>query len=120
MKNHKCKECGKSRPLSDFNGGIHSRCRICDRDRKRKWRAANQAMYALMTSCHGQARRAVERGEIRRPKACERCGQNHRRLLMHHERYTRPTDVTWLDDKCHARRHMESKARRRMPIAATN
>ena len=54
---------------------------------------------------------ARKRGEIVKPKRCERCGKPERRgvryLEGHHEDYSKPLEVVWLCGTCHKKRHVE-------------
>lgn len=47
---------------------------------------------------------------VRQP--CERCGGDEN-IHAHHEDYSKPLDVTWLCNPCHAQRHREINAARR-------
>ena len=49
-------------------------------------------------------RAALNRGEIVRPKACQRCGCPCR-PDGHHTDYSRPLDVEWLCKPCHREEH---------------
>ena len=49
--------------------------------------------------------RAVKRGELVRPSACQMCGRAGVRIVAHHIDYARPLDVTWLCTSCRARQH---------------
>ncbi len=52
--------------------------------------------------------RAIRRGELVRPSACEKCQEPARpeigqrgRITAHHEDYTKPLEVIWLCHECH-------------------
>jgi len=104
---YKCKNCRRWLTADQFNGGLGNRCRGCDKGRKRAWRAANPKRYAMMTKCHGAIRRAIKRGEMKRPTRCAECGGG-KRILGHHPNYKQPLRVVWLCDTCHAERHKEA------------
>lgn len=55
---------------------------------------------------HAQAiaRRAIQRGEITRPEACERC-QATGEVHAHHHDYSKPLDVEFLCRSCHRQEH---------------
>ena len=48
-------------------------------------------------------RQAVKRGEVTKPKKCERCGKFtiQQSLSGHHNDYSKPLDVKWLCKSCH-------------------
>lgn len=59
-------------------------------------------------------RRAVKRGELVKPKRCQRCKKARRgldaptyRLAAHHDNHSRPLAVQWLCPACHSARHAE-------------
>ena len=53
--------------------------------------------------------RAVRAGHIVRPKSCQECGDEDRRLHGHHSDYSRPLDVEWLCPGCHPTRHVRAR-----------
>lgn len=63
----------------------------------------------------GQARakwlvqKSVQRGKIRKPACCQRCGQPFPpgKLQAHHHDYSRPLDVSWYCGPCHKAVHRE-------------
>lgn len=52
-------------------------------------------------------KRALETGKILRPKACECCLIEAKRIEGHHEDYAKPLEVIWLCVKCHKNLHMK-------------
>lgn len=114
-----CKTCGKMTPLSEYppnaksHDGLRSECRPCFRARTRpqrqQWRQKNrerdrsreraidpQKKNAVLT-----VQRAVLRGDLKRPDACERCGRLSSRIEGHHEDYAKPLEIVWLCKPCH-------------------
>ncbi len=53
-------------------------------------------------------RRALDRGELVRPRSCESC-QEAKKLQAHHDDYERPLNVRWLCSKCHTQIHPHPK-----------
>jgi len=53
---------------------------------------------------HGAVHRAIKRGELR-PRPCELCGTTIK-VDSHHEDYSKPLDVRWLCESCHAKEHV--------------
>jgi hypothetical protein len=50
----------------------------------------------------------VSRGNIVRPTVCSECGQE-RKVVGHHDDYTKPLDVRWLCYSCHKIEHNKLK-----------
>ena len=46
---------------------------------------------------------AQRKGLISKPKACQLCRNESKRLEKHHGDYTKPLDVTWLCAECHGK-----------------
>jgi hypothetical protein len=64
------------------------------------------ARVAIRRRAGGAVLRALKHGNLTRPAACERCGEQTT-LNGHHPDYTRLTHVEWLCPTCHAQRHRE-------------
>lgn len=62
--------------------------------------------------------RALKRGRVVKPPACEACGRSHALLHGHHEDYMKPLDVRWLCPRCHKARHVEIEAAAKALVAA--
>lgn len=60
----------------------------------------------LIDTAHQAVTRALLYGELVRPDACSRCSQN-KRLVAHHEDYSKQLEVVWLCYRCHRQRHRE-------------
>lgn len=58
-------------------------------------RARAQYLFAL----------AMQRGDLIRPDACERCGGTERKIHGHHDDYEIPLAVRWLCSLCHVTHH---------------
>ncbi len=46
---------------------------------------------------------AVRDGKLVKPKACQWCGVENKRLEKHHEDYSKPLEVLWLCAACHGK-----------------
>lgn len=55
---------------------------------------------SIKIRCREIAAYALRTRRIRKPEKCEKCG-NPGRLVMHHEDYFKPLEVTWLCTHCH-------------------
>lgn len=111
--------------------GYLARCRECVNAKKREWaknnrekinewkrrwrrssrsgaESASRWYYANKHKALAQRRlhRALARGALVRPSACDRC---HRRgdVHGHHPDYDKPLEVDWLCPKCHRAVHAE-------------
>lgn len=65
--------------------------------RRYRWVSTPEA-----TAAHLQVRYAIRRGEISRPKKCEKCGTRCKPDAAHSD-YGRPLDVRWLCKRCHVK-----------------
>jgi hypothetical protein len=121
----RCTKCGVEKPATtEFfeakrkgsRDGFHSWCRACHNAAHACYQAthpeARRATYARYKATHLEARkaktiarRAVDRGQLIRPDACERCGKPSSQLDKHHEDYSRPLEVKFLCRRCHKAVH---------------
>lgn len=53
---------------------------------------------------YARYKRAIRRGELRRPGTCSKCGASGK-IHGHHPDYSRPLDVVWLCVNCHWAEH---------------
>lgn len=71
---------------------------------KSAWRKRNP----VQTSAHKKVSRALSKGIITKPSACNRCGAKTR-LEAHHADYSKPLAVEWLCPVCHGKtKHKDS------------
>lgn len=79
---------------------------------KRRWATANAERLRPMNRAKCAVRRAVRRGDLVRPPACEACGAIRVAIEAAHSDYSRPLDVRWLCIPCHRRwDHAEPKTK---------
>ena len=69
----------------------------------RRWQAANPARVQIIRRAGDYVRRALKRGALVRPSACENCGQTGVKIEAAHRDYSHPLDVRWLCRPCHRR-----------------
>lgn len=65
-----------------------------------------RAKYPLKAAAHDAVRNALQRGDLVRPSACERCAAAVP-VQSHHEDYSQPLSVDWFCGDCHRARHRE-------------
>jgi hypothetical protein len=68
------------------------------------------------SSAHGAVARAIAKGKLVRPDRCDECGMESKRIIGHHEDYSKPLDVEWLCPKCHAGKHPKWITRMRSEV----
>lgn len=133
MRSKRCTRCALDKPLSDFSpdrratDGVVSICRVCHaayqgelrragrlapRQRKQEW---NRGWYQRWSAAnpekvkaHNAVQRALKSGKLVRPDACSACG-SAKRIVAHHDDYTRVLDVRWLCVLCHNAHHGNEK-----------
>jgi hypothetical protein len=88
------------------------------REHSRAWAQANperrrernqrfRAQHPEKDRAHNLVGKAVARGTLTKPDACEDCGRDGR-IEAHHDDYARPLEVRWLCKPCH---HVADRAR---------
>lgn len=117
-----CTNCLQEQPFAAFARrrtekiGFASRCRACvallrrrdpeelarRRERDRLYRARLQDKSRIRA--RSILTQAVRRQKIARPALCSDCGGGGT-IEAHHTDYSRPLDVVWLCQLCHAARH---------------
>lgn len=133
-----CTKCGTFYPPQGFyfdkrSGKLSSWCKFCQRERALKYRYANyDKMLTYMAarrktpeelernrkqakkserrfpekwSARKKVSRAVRNGTLVR-QPCRKCGNP--KSQAHHHDYSRPLDVEWLCQRCHAMEHRTS------------
>ncbi len=118
METKTCTKCSRELPLSEFskykrrNETHYSQCRDCKaeyrRNNKDKLLLAQYERNSNPTSEDKQKRKAwnalyyaIRKGKMRKPCICEICGSAEN-TQGHHSDYSRPLDVIWVCQKCHA------------------
>ena len=115
-----CKSCGQDKPLSEYFNATTTRdgkehdCKAChyeatkarrqanpeqERKRRDRYRKNNPEKVAAKNA----VQRAVLAGELVKPPHCERCDEP--RVQGHHPDYSKPLEVIWLCQRCHAEEH---------------
>lgn len=72
--------------------------RRMNREAIKRWRRKNPEKVLA----HQILRDAIQKGEITRGDTCALCGSSSR-IHGHHHDYSKPLDVTWLCNSCHAK-----------------
>lgn len=111
---NKCKDCVKDRiskhrernldKVREYDRGRahlpHRRKQGVDNTRRRRREVPGY------NAAHNKLAKTAQSGEIKRPDKCECCGHGGRRdIVGHHFDYSRPLDVIWLCQGCHAMYH---------------
>ena len=93
-----CKKCGeKFGPLARLKQQFCSKeCAYLSRKRKRKTVTLKIAINAQRT-----VRYHIEKGSLVRPKKCEECGTEKKKIEAAHFDYKKSTKVRWLCRHCH-------------------
>lgn len=83
-------------------------CEDCHAAYMRRWRQGRtqDPDQRMKANARAYANVYLSRGKLQR-QPCEDCGVEHadQPVRMHHEDYSKPLEVTWLCDWCHADRH---------------
>jgi hypothetical protein len=114
----RCRKCRAEKRAEEFHrnaanpDGRHDWCKECKNAWKRgrspeakraerlRWKAANPEKKLA----HKALQKAVARGTLVRPEACERCGSEGS-VQGHHPDYERRFEVVWLCPSCHGEEH---------------
>jgi hypothetical protein len=96
------------------NNSMQSICRDCGRKKQRKYTKTEKGRRVIRKAgndayqkhkhkwiARAKARYAVQKGLIIKPKKCEVC-ELIKPLQGHHEDYSKPLEVIWLCQSCHA------------------
>lgn len=105
-----CKECRKGFARKHRQANEHVRTldairrqdpsrRAYQRNLAKAWNKANP----LAEKAHRAVYNAVRYGRLEKAP-CQICGSDQH-IIAHHHDYTKPLDVTWLCQRCHARGH---------------
>jgi hypothetical protein len=66
----------------------------------KKWQLQNKEKIRA----HGKLHTAVKRGRVEKPLLCQLCGSGGK-MNSHHADYSKPYNVIWVCDTCHAKIH---------------
>lgn len=99
---------------------IRKSCNKCNTRRHKNWRNSGQNMkkvYSIVKKYNSKNKerqtawykvnQAIKKGVLRKPKKCENCGNDKRRVEAHHEDYSKPLQVNWLCRLCHRGIHRQ-------------
>lgn len=106
---NKCKACTKN-DVFKHRRNPESRERVLAYDRARgnrqgpEYRQAHREANPLAVKARYMVNNAVRDGKLEKPDRCSHCNET-KRLVGHHEDYTRPLEVVWLCDACHRQLH---------------
>lgn len=126
-----CSRCkttkGQFIKQASYKGRQYYWCRPCNRERLAAYRATKTGKLNVYKASRKSVKkhperqnaryalyRAVKSGKIQKPNTCSQCGKRFAKRLIqgHHEDYSRPLDVVWLDAGCHADiEHVERRKR---------
>lgn len=82
------------------------------RNRVREYASRNPEMTKMLACVRQKVYRAIKKGVLVRPSACEWCGDACKTEAAHAD-YSKPLDVTWLCRACHAKwDHYDPKYRK--------
>jgi ribosomal protein S27AE len=60
--------------------------------------------------------KAIDAGDMVRPKKCSRCGKRRKQIVAHHDDYNKPLVIRWLCRKCHSAVHrLDTRGAKRKP-----
>ena len=78
---------------------------------RREWKKRNpealkewKLRYPEKRRAHNLLWKAILKGQIVKPKICEKCGKEGR-IEGHHADYSKPFEVDWLCNPCHIAEH---------------
>lgn len=78
-----------------------------NRDKAREQKRRYREKHPKQTAAHKAFREALRLGQLTKPKKCSSCLTipPRNKLHGHHEDYSKPLEVIWLCQTCHAARH---------------
>jgi len=117
-----CEKCGQEKTSSEMNLQAFQgkRCKRCYADYMKEYRkrtGSHIVLYALSPEryrARTTAYRALKHGKIVKQPCV--CGET--KVEMHHNDYSKPTEVEWLCTKCHNTLHRESSKIHRAKLFA--
>lgn len=97
-----CQQCGK--PFEGISGRKRMYCAgACFRACEAAEGTARRATWSDQRKCAAnRVATAIRTGMLKR-QPCEACGK--KRVVAHHDDYSKPLDVRWLCKGCHKRHH---------------
>jgi hypothetical protein len=126
-KSTKCRKCKEPLTPENHSPAMKGICRRCHNLKGAKWRKRNpertreldrfwHAEHRAVGSpfrqeelrrhrCHCRVNHALKKGWLKRPAHCEVFGCKVRRVVAHHDDYSKPLAVRWLCRGHHAEHH---------------
>ena len=75
-----------------------------------KYRARRKIYYKdYQRLAHGKVFKAIARGDLVRPNICSNCSGSDSPIIAHHDDYSKPLEVRWICESCHADHHYKEK-----------
>lgn len=77
-----------------------------DPEKQKIYRKISTQKYPEKNRAGNLLRLAVFKGKIQKPKNCEKCNYEAKRIEGHHMDYSKPLEVLWLCVSCHRKLHL--------------
>lgn len=107
---YRCKSCervlNRKKGLKNFETRKNRNKRYYQRhkkeisDKRKKYLKLNPRKVLAREA----VKQAIQKGILIRPEFCERCG-GKRRIVAHHDNYSKPLKVEWICSPCHMLHH---------------
>jgi len=97
-----CESCGvEFGPIPRLSTKYCSR--ECKHDKQRTGRLIIRKTIPIARRAQRRVAYMIEKGELVRPKTCEECGRDNKKIEAAHKDYSKPLDVRWLCKSCHVK-----------------
>jgi len=126
-----CNRCGEYKPYGDFykhkamSDGYLGQCKECTKEGVHKYRRENierirkydngrprrdgaipyKDKYPKKRTAHLRVDAALKSGKLKRPSSCSECDKDGKRLVAHHNDYSKVLSVVWMCELCHKSWH---------------
>jgi len=110
----KCKECTKKDANAHRNANLdkiraYDRARALLPHRKKETLRITEEYrkkFPHRSLAVGRVSRALKSGKLKRPNKCALC-KKKKKVLAHHDDYSKPLEVVWVCQPCHKQIHKE-------------